>query len=76
MSTLVDGGALTQTLEMVRRLSHQEKLLVLHDLASDLQKEGVPAEGEGAAPLPVIHLPAWPENLPLRRAELYDDRSR
>lgn len=61
---------------MLRRLSHEEKLLVLHDLACDLQKESALAEGDGVAPFPVIHVPVWPDDLPLRRADLYDDRSR
>lgn len=72
----MEDGGLTQTLEMVRRLTHLEKLVVLHDLAVDLQKESVRPEGRGGEPFPLIHLATWPEDLPVHRTDLYDDRSR
>jgi hypothetical protein len=68
---------LTQARALVQRLSLQEKLYLLNDLTMQVirQSAGV-AQAPPAQPLPSIHLATWPDNLPLRREELYDDRGR
>ncbi|NCC34237.1 MAG: hypothetical protein EOM24_19835 [Chloroflexia bacterium] len=66
---------LTQARALVQRLSLQEKLYLLNDLTMQVIRQS--ADGVQAPPvqpLPSIHLPTWPDNLPLRREELYDDR--
>jgi hypothetical protein len=68
---------LTQVRTLVRQLSFQEKLYLLNDLTMQVVQQSaaatpVPKE----RPLPIIHLATWPNNLPLRREELYDDRGR
>jgi hypothetical protein len=68
---------LTQARELVRQLSFQEKLYLLNDLTMQVIQYSttVPADSP-SRPLPSIHLTGWPDNLPLRREELYDDRGR
>ena len=63
--------------ELVRQLSFQEKLYLLYDLTMQvLQQSATAATTAESQPLPSIHLATWPNNLPLRREELYDDRRR
>lgn len=68
---------LMQARELVRQLSFQEKLSLLNDLTMQViqQSAGTVTTGE-RQPLPSIHLTTWPNGLPLRREELYDDRGR
>ncbi|MFP4394221.1 MAG: hypothetical protein ACLFTI_03070 [Anaerolineales bacterium] len=60
---------------LVHRLSYREKMRLLSDLATDLFRESVT---ESVAPdaFPVLHLNRWPEDLPLRRSELYNEYGR
>jgi hypothetical protein len=68
---------LTQARELVRQLSFQEKLYLLNDLTMQvIQQSTAAATDSPSRPLPNIHLTNWPDNLPLRREELYDDRGR
>lgn len=68
---------LMQARTLVQRLSLQEKLYLLNDLTMQviLQSSGT-VQIPLAEPLPSIHLATWPDNLPLRREELYDDQGR
>lgn len=67
---------LAQVRELVRQLSFQEKLYLLNDLTMQVIQQSTKAAPAAARPLPSIHLATWPNNLPLRREELYDDRGR
>lgn len=68
---------LTQARDLVRQLSFQEKLYLLNDLTMQvIQQSTTAAPSPPSQPLPSIHLTPWPNNLPLRREELYDDRGR
>ncbi len=68
---------LMQVRELVRQLSLQEKLYLLNDLMAQVIQQSINTSHlAGARPLPSIHLSVWPEKLPLRREELYDDRGR
>jgi hypothetical protein len=68
---------LTQARELVRQLSFQEKLYLLNDLTMQvIQQSAAATTTAEQQPLPSIHLATWPDDLPLRREELYDDRSR
>jgi len=63
--------------QLLRHLSFQDKLYLLNDLTmqviSERTNNAVPPKRE---PLPTIHLPQWPDNLALRREDLYNDHSR
>lgn len=68
---------LTQARALVQRLSLQEKLYLLNDLTMQVIRQSAgAAQTPPAQPLPSIHLDTWPDTLPLRREELYDDRGR
>jgi hypothetical protein len=68
---------LTQAREFVRHLSFQEKLYLLNDLTIQVIQQSTAGITKSALPiLPSIHLATWPDHLPLRREELYDDRGR
>lgn len=68
---------LTQARTLVERLSFQEKVYLLSDLTRQmLQHVSADASVPPSQPLPTLHLAAWPQGLPLRREELYDDRGR
>jgi hypothetical protein len=68
---------LTQVRELVRHLSFQEKLYLLNDLTMQvIQQSTSETTTSLSRALPSIHLTTWPDNLPLRREELYDDRGR
>lgn len=68
---------LMQARELVRQLSFQEKLYLLNDLTMQvIQQSATGAPASEARPLPSIHLATWPNDLPLQRKELYDDRGR
>jgi hypothetical protein len=68
---------LAQARELARQLSFREKLYLLNDLTMQVVQEST-AVATNAEPgaLPSIHLATWPDNLPLRREDLYDDRGR
>jgi hypothetical protein len=66
---------LTHVLNLVRQLSLQEQLYLLQDLTTQVIHEATPGTiGGQPTPLPRLHLDHWPDDLPVRRAELYDDR--
>ena len=68
---------LTQARTLVRQLSFQEKLYLLNDLTMQvIQQSAAATPAPKERPLPTIHLATWPNNMPLRREELYDDRGR
>jgi hypothetical protein len=68
---------LTQARTLVRQLSFQEKLYLLDDLTTQvIQQSAAATPAPKEPPLPIIHLATWPNNLPRRREELYDDRGR
>jgi hypothetical protein len=68
---------LTHVRTLVRQLSLQEKLYLLQDLTTQVIQQATPGTlGGTPAPLPRLHLDHWPDDLPLRREELYDDRGR
>ncbi|GIV91323.1 MAG TPA: hypothetical protein DEF43_04635 [Chloroflexus aurantiacus] len=68
---------LTKVRELIRQLSFQEKLYLLNDLTMQvIQQSSSEVTTPEPRPLPSIHLETWPNNLPLRREELYDDRGR
>jgi hypothetical protein len=68
---------LAQVRELVGQLSFQEKLYLLNDLTMQLiQQSAKGAPPVEQRPLPSIHLTSWPNDLPLRRKDLYDDRGR
>jgi hypothetical protein len=75
--TRMTSDQLAQARELVRQLSFQEKLYLLNDLTMHVIQESMTAATvPPAQPLPSIHLATWPDNLPLRREELYDHRGR
>jgi len=68
---------LTQARTLVEHLSFQEKLYLLNDLTRQmLQQTATSVPASASQSLPTIHLATWPEVLPLRREELYDDHGR
>jgi hypothetical protein len=68
---------LVQVRTFERQLSFQEKLYLLNDLTMEvIQQSAAVTPTPKERPLPIIHLDMWPNNLPLRRQELYDDRGR
>lgn len=68
---------LSKVRELIRQLSFQEKLYLLNDLTMQvIQQASSVVTTPEPRPLPSIHLEIWPNNLPLRREELYDDRGR
>lgn len=73
----MSNDQLTKARDLVRQLSFQEKLYLLNDLTMQvIQHSNPPASTQASQPLPSIHFEHWPHDLPLRREELYDDRSR
>jgi hypothetical protein len=62
--------------EIVRQLSTQEKLSLLNDITAQLMQEAVLSTSAQQLPFPVLHVDSWPQDLPLRREDLYDDRGR
>lgn len=73
----MNADHLTHIRTLVRQLSLQEKLDLLQDLTTQVIQEATPGTiGGEPAPLPGVHLDHWPDDLPVRRVELYDDRGR
>ena len=70
-------SAFMQVRTLARQLPPEEKLYLLHDLTLQLIQQSparsIPAE---RGPLPIFHLSTWPNGLPVRREELYDERGR
>jgi hypothetical protein len=74
---LMSVDQLTQARTLLEHLTFQEKLYLLNDLTRQLLQQAVePGPESSSHPLPTIHLATWPQELPLRREELYDDRGR
>ena len=68
-------AALAQARAIVRQLTVQEKFDLLNELTTQLVGESMSTTQE-RPPFPVLHLDHWPNDVPLRREELYDDRGR
>lgn len=67
----------TQTRSLMRQLTLQEKLLLLNDLTTQLVQQTVKTRlSSELTSLPTIKIDHWPEDLPLRREELYDEHGR
>jgi hypothetical protein len=66
----------TQVRNLVRHLSLQEKLSLMNELTMQIIQQSATAGATSQQPLPTIHLDSWPDDLPLRREELYDERGR
>lgn len=65
---------LPQAQNLVRELSTQERLYLLHELTAHLlQEAGTGTEKQPTADLPLIHLERWPADLFLRREDLYNE---
>lgn len=61
-----------EMLDFARRLSPRQKARLIAELAEELAQ----SQQKAQIPLPVISEGTWPDNLPLRREELYDDSGR
>jgi len=68
---------LMQARDLVHTLSTQEKLSLLQELTAQLVEQwALEHDAWQKAPLPVIHAPIWPEDVPLHRKDLYNDQGR
>lgn len=65
-----------QVRNLVRRLSLQEKLYLMNELTMQIIQQSAMAGERSQPSLPTIEMDSWPEDLPLRREELYDERGR
>jgi len=68
--------ALAQARDIVRQLTLREKLYLLNDITAQLLQESTSRSAQRQAPFPVFHVDQWPDDLPLRREDLYNDRGR
>jgi hypothetical protein len=66
----------TQVRNLVRTLSLQEKLYLINELTMQIIQQSAAAGARPQQPLPTIELDSWPDDLPLHRKELYDERGR
>lgn len=67
---------LTQARNIVRQLSVQEKLYLLNDIATQLVQESTAVRRSPRPAFPVFHVAEWPEDIPIRREDIYNDRGR
>ena len=67
---------LIEARNIVRTLTLQEKLYLLNDLTAQLVQESTRNVAQQRPVFPVLHLDEWPNDVPQRRKELYDDRGR
>jgi hypothetical protein len=68
--------ALTQARTIVRQLTVQEKLYLLHDITAQLVQETTTSPVTSRPAFPVFHVAEWPTDMPMRREDLYDDHGR
>ena len=68
--------ALTQARTIVRQLTVQEKLYLLHDITAQLVQETTSNPATSRPVFPILHIAEWPSDVPMRREDLYDDRGR
>ena len=73
-----DSPNFDRVLELARHLSPNERTRLIAHLTQDLSTEPPNASATDAAgcDLPVLTGGTWVEDLPLRRADLYDDDER
>jgi hypothetical protein len=48
----------------------------MNELTMQIIQQSAAAGAASPQPLPIIHLDSWPDDLPLRREELYGERGR
>ncbi|MFP4437446.1 MAG: hypothetical protein ACLFVO_09385 [Chloroflexaceae bacterium] len=75
---LDDPPTFDRVLSLARQLSPNERTHLIAHLTQDLSTEppNAPTTDELAFDLPVLTGGTWVEDLPLRRADLYDDDER
>lgn len=68
---------LEQALGLARRLRPQDRAALIAQLAAELAAVAeAPVSPPATLMLPVLRGGTWPDDLPLRRSELYDDDER
>lgn len=68
--------ALLHARDIIRQLTLQEKLYLLNDITTQVVQASAVVDTPTRPAFPVLHLAAWPADIPTRREDLYNDRGR